>query len=147
MARKNFCGSSRRERVQPDRRLRLRHHPLARIRYRSIVISANNHRAGFDHGGDAIDNPARIRTVAHEVAEKDVAVDLRVLGVGKAGSQGLAVGVDVGEEGDQHDDPGALGTACGMDPDGGNARCAAAPAHKLHVQRDGGKDLVEAEDG
>ena len=90
-----------------DRCLRLRHHPLARVCYGSIVISANHHRAGLDHAGDAIDDPVRIRAVAHEVAEKDVAVDLGALGVGKAGGQGLAVGMDVGEEGDQHDDPGA----------------------------------------
>jgi hypothetical protein len=31
--------------------------PLAWIRYGSIVISANNHRAGLDHPGDAIDHP------------------------------------------------------------------------------------------
>ena len=88
--------------------------------------------------GDAIDDPVRIRAVAHEVAEKDVAVDLRVLGVGKAGGQGLAVGMDVGEEGDQHDDPGA--SASLRDPE--RARCAAGPPTGTRAA-DGRKDLVK----
>ena len=66
-----------------DRRLRLGHHPFARVTDGGIMISAHDHRAVFDHRGDAIDDPAGIRTVSDEVAEEDVSVDVRAFGVGK----------------------------------------------------------------
>jgi len=54
--------------------------------------------------------------------------------------------MDVGEEGDQHDDPGASAQLAGLTRPRKDARdVPRCPSHRLHVQRNGRKDLAEAD--
>jgi hypothetical protein len=68
-----------------------------------IVIAEKRHGTLVHEPPDRIDHPGRIGPVADIIAQKNQAVGMKQACVGEAGRQGLAVAVDVRENGDEHE--------------------------------------------
>ena len=82
-------------------------HPFGRAMHRRLVVVAENgDRALLHQRANGIDHIGGVGPVADEVAEKDDAIRLVTDGMGEAGVQRLAVGMNVREKSDAHAGPG-----------------------------------------
>ena len=85
-----------------DRDSRLDIHAFARLGHGVVVIAADRAGAVCDQRHGRRHGPFRIGAVADVIAEQNEAPRASGARVVKAGGKGLTVGVDVGEQGDQH---------------------------------------------
>jgi hypothetical protein len=69
---------------------------------RLVMVAPQHHRAGRGKLHRPPDRPARVGAIAYDVAEQHQPLRPARGRVGQAGLQGLAVGVNVGEDGDTH---------------------------------------------
>ncbi len=70
-----------------------------------IVIARDADRALRRIRGDAIDNRAGIGAIADEISEIDEFLRAQAQGLGAAGLIGFEIGVNIGEESEEHGDP------------------------------------------
>ena len=68
-----------------------------------IVVALDNRRALRGIAGDHLDDCARVRTVAYEIAEKREAFRTATARVDQAGVQGFQVAMNVGQQSCQHE--------------------------------------------
>ena len=87
-----------------DHCARFRAHIGARLgEHGFIVVAEHANRTVFAQAADGIDHPRRIGAITDQIAEKGKLVGTDGFGVGEAGGECFAVGVDIAQEADTHD--------------------------------------------
>ncbi len=85
-----------------DDDLRLDVETLARIADRGVMVAAHGHGAVLDEVHDGLDRPLRIGAIADIVAEEHRSLGAELARLRQAGAERLPVGVNVGEQRDEH---------------------------------------------